>query len=100
MSKNKLPLKTVELFAGVGGFHLGLDKCNTDKQKSYEVVEEYCNLASLQDHRIHHQRGIRQEQQIDLSRHRQGFTLPRLNQNYHQHLQQTIGSVNNNEVVG
>ena len=31
-------LKTIELFAGVGGFHLGLTRCNTDNQKAYEVV--------------------------------------------------------------
>lgn len=38
MSLKNNPLKTIELFAGVGGFHLGLNKCNTDKQKLYEVV--------------------------------------------------------------
>ena len=34
----KRPLKAIELFAGVGGFHLGLNKCNTDSTKFYEVV--------------------------------------------------------------
>ena len=38
MSKQSAPLKTIELFAGVGGFHLGLNKCNTEEQKAYEVV--------------------------------------------------------------
>ena len=38
MSKQNAPLKTIELFAGVGGFHLGLNKCNTDETKAYEVV--------------------------------------------------------------
>ncbi len=31
-------MKTIELFAGVGGFHLGLAKSNTEKKKAYEVV--------------------------------------------------------------
>ena len=35
---NQKTLRTIELFAGVGGFHLGLDKCNTDTEKAYEVV--------------------------------------------------------------
>lgn len=38
MNNNKFPLKTIELFAGVGGFHLGLNKCNTSQQKTYEIV--------------------------------------------------------------
>jgi len=38
VSNKKIPLKTIELFAGVGGFHLGLNECNTAKQKNYEVV--------------------------------------------------------------
>lgn len=32
------PLRTIELFAGVGGFHLGLNKCNTDEATAYEIV--------------------------------------------------------------
>ena len=35
---NRESLKTIELFAGVGGFHLGLNKCNDNTIKSYEVV--------------------------------------------------------------
>lgn len=36
---NKIkPLRTIELFAGVGGFHLGLAKSNTDKLKAYDIV--------------------------------------------------------------
>ena len=31
-------LKTIELFAGVGGFHLGLNQCNSKKIKAYEIV--------------------------------------------------------------
>ncbi len=38
MSKKNTTLKTIELFAGVGGFHLGLNHCNTDDKKAYEVV--------------------------------------------------------------
>jgi len=38
MSKKNSSLKTIELFAGVGGFHLGLNKCNSDIKKAYEVV--------------------------------------------------------------
>jgi DNA (cytosine-5)-methyltransferase 1 len=32
------PLRTIELFAGVGGFHLGLNKCNTKEKNAYEIV--------------------------------------------------------------
>lgn len=38
MNKKNNPLKTIELFAGVGGFHLGLNHCNNGKQKFYDVV--------------------------------------------------------------
>ena len=38
MNKNTTTLKTIELFAGVGGFHLGLNHCNTKKNKFFEVV--------------------------------------------------------------
>lgn len=38
MNKGNFPLKTIELFAGVGGFHLGLNKCNTNDLCSYEIV--------------------------------------------------------------
>ena len=31
-------LKVIELFAGVGGFRLGLEKCNKKSQKAYSVV--------------------------------------------------------------
>jgi len=31
-------MKVVELFAGVGGFRLGLEKCNTRKTKKFDVV--------------------------------------------------------------
>lgn len=31
-------IKTIELFAGVGGFHLGLNQCNYKKSKAYEIV--------------------------------------------------------------
>lgn len=34
--KNKI--NVIELFAGVGGFHLGLDLCNGKRKKNYEVV--------------------------------------------------------------
>ncbi|MDM5264573.1 DNA (cytosine-5-)-methyltransferase [Sulfurovum sp. XTW-4] len=38
MSTSNTPLRTIELFAGVGGFHLGLNKCNKDEECIYEVV--------------------------------------------------------------
>lgn len=38
MSTSNTPLRTIELFAGVGGFHLGLNKCNIDDECIYEVV--------------------------------------------------------------
>lgn len=38
MKEKSIPLRTIELFAGVGGFHIGLTKCNTDSEKVYEVV--------------------------------------------------------------
>lgn len=38
MSNRTAPLKTIELFAGVGGFHLGLAKSNSDEMHAYEVV--------------------------------------------------------------
>ena len=39
MSKETSPLKVIELFAGVGGFHLGLSKCNIqDDNSPYEIV--------------------------------------------------------------
>ena len=38
MNTANIPLKTIELFAGVGGFHLGLDKCNSNENKVFEVV--------------------------------------------------------------
>lgn len=31
-------IRTIELFAGVGGFHLGLNRCNTKSNKIYDVV--------------------------------------------------------------
>ncbi|OIP99519.1 MAG: DNA (cytosine-5-)-methyltransferase [Zetaproteobacteria bacterium CG2_30_46_52] len=34
----KNPIKTIELFAGVGGFHLGLNQCNSKEQEAYNVV--------------------------------------------------------------
>ncbi len=37
MSKTNT-IKTIELFAGVGGFHLGLTGCNNDNEKAYEIV--------------------------------------------------------------
>ncbi len=33
-----MTLKTIELFAGVGGFHLGLNKCNTIDKQIFDVV--------------------------------------------------------------
>jgi len=36
--KEHSPLRTIELFAGVGGFHLGLEKCNAEGKKTYKVV--------------------------------------------------------------
>jgi len=38
MHKNLKTLTVVELFAGVGGFHLGLKKCNSSHGSAYEVV--------------------------------------------------------------
>lgn len=36
--KNNAKINVIELFAGVGGFRLGLEACNTKKSKNYEVV--------------------------------------------------------------
>lgn len=38
MNTTNKPLKTIELFAGVGGFHLGLNKCNTIDDSAYNIV--------------------------------------------------------------
>ena len=34
----KAKLKVVELFAGVGGFRLGLEKNNTKKKQNFKVL--------------------------------------------------------------
>lgn len=36
--KNRAPLRVMELFAGVGGFRLGLEACSTAATQAYEVV--------------------------------------------------------------
>jgi len=38
MSNARITLKVIELFAGVGGFHLGLNKANTGTHEAYKVV--------------------------------------------------------------
>ena len=38
MKTTDTPIRTIELFAGVGGFHLGLNYCNTDEEKVYDIV--------------------------------------------------------------
>ena len=38
MNQQKRKIKVAELFAGVGGFRLGLEGCNTQRTKKFEVV--------------------------------------------------------------
>jgi len=36
--KSNDTIRTIELFAGVGGFHLGLERANTDTHAQYKIV--------------------------------------------------------------